>query len=107
MAFIRPNKRTAAKNRAKAANYRKVCAEVDKRDAKVCRVCRIWDGGALHHHHIVFRSQGGKDTTENLITVCAQCHEDIHAHRISVRGNADAQIVIDVDLTADPTKGAA
>jgi len=37
-AFIRTSKRTAAKNRAKAANYRKVCAEVDTRDFGHCRV---------------------------------------------------------------------
>jgi len=95
MAFIRPSKRTAAKNRRKAANYRKVCAEVDKRDAKVCRVCRIWDGGALHHHHIVFRSQGGKDTTDNICIVCAGCHTDIHDRRIRVTGNANETLTIE------------
>ena len=95
MAFIRPSKRTAAKNRRKAANYRKVCEEVDARDRKTCRVCRIWDGGALHHHHIVFRSQGGKDTTENIATVCAACHDDIHARRIRVTGDANHTLTIE------------
>lgn len=94
MAFIRPSKRTAAKNRRKAANYKRVCAEVDARDRKTCRVCRIWDGGVLHHHHIVFRSQGGKDTTANIATVCAGCHNDIHARRIFVTGNANGTLVV-------------
>lgn len=32
----------------------------------------------LHVHHKVFRSQGGTDTTENLIVLCEQCHNDVH-----------------------------
>jgi 5-methylcytosine-specific restriction endonuclease McrA len=86
-AFIRPSKRTAAKNRAKRSNYAAVCREVDARDGDRCRVC-----GALaltpHHHHIVFRSRGGKDTPSNLIAVCDFCHDAIHQQRIRVTGTA-------------------
>ena len=32
----------------------------------------------LQVHHIVFRSQGGSDHENNLITLCEQCHKDIH-----------------------------
>lgn len=32
----------------------------------------------LHVHHIVFRSRGGTDTPENLITLCEKCHKDLH-----------------------------
>ena len=33
----------------------------------------------LQVHHKVFRSQGGTDTPDNLVTLCRRCHEDLHA----------------------------
>ena len=87
-------KRRAAKRRAKLAAYRRVCAEVDKRDGPRCRICRRhWDLLA-EHHHIQFRSRGGTDTTDNLIRVCGGCHADIHAKRLQVTGNANGQLQI-------------
>lgn len=32
----------------------------------------------LEVHHIVFRSNGGSDEQENLITLCKECHDGIH-----------------------------
>ncbi len=32
----------------------------------------------LEVHHQAFRSQSGDDSEENLITLCAGCHADIH-----------------------------
>jgi 5-methylcytosine-specific restriction endonuclease McrA len=32
----------------------------------------------LEVHHKEFRSQGGDDTEQNLITVCAKCHARVH-----------------------------
>lgn len=29
-------------------------------------------------HHIIFKSQGGEDTMENLITYCRHCHGKRH-----------------------------
>lgn len=87
--FIRPSKRTAAKNRAKRANYAKVCREVDARDRGRCRMCgRAVLVGCRHHHHIVYRSRGGKDVASNLILVCGPCHRDIHDGRLKVTGTA-------------------
>ena len=93
-AFIKTSKRKAAKNRAKAANYRKVCAQVEARDRKCCRVCGVFMFLPAHHH-IVFRSQGGEDTTANLCTVCFRCHADIHDRRIRVTGNANETLTIE------------
>lgn len=47
-----------------------------------CQVCgstqkigyRI-NGGV---HHIVYRSRGGTDDPENLITLCTRCHTAVH-----------------------------
>jgi 5-methylcytosine-specific restriction endonuclease McrA len=87
-AFIRPSKRTAAKNRAKRSNYAAVCREVDARDGDRCRVCGCLTLRGRHHHHLIFRSRGGKDVPSNLIVVCAWCHDDIHQQRMRVSGTA-------------------
>jgi len=29
-------------------------------------------------HHIIFKSQGGDDTPENLINLCRNCHDKAH-----------------------------
>lgn len=78
------------------ANKRKVHQAVDARDHYTCRVCGRYCSplavGLLqrsHRHHLVYRSAGGKDTTENLCTLCAHCHDDEHHKRIRLSGNAD------------------
>lgn len=51
------------------------------RDNYTCQVC-----GKTHTrlevHHIIFRSQGGTDEENNLITLCKECHSDIHDGKI-------------------------
>jgi len=86
-AFLRAKgptaKRRAAKARAKRAKFARVCAEVDRRDGLACRVCGRYVQVGAHHHHVKARSLGGKDTVENLIRICASCHSDIHARRLT------------------------
>ena len=43
------------------------------RDEYTCQVCKK-KGKILHTHHIVYRSGGGTDRADNLITVCSDCH---------------------------------
>lgn len=38
--------------------------------------------GSLDKHHIVFFSEGGGDTYENLMLVCANCHRTIHRDKV-------------------------
>lgn len=51
------------------------------RDGWRCRVpwCRRREH--LQGHHIIFRSQQGKDDEDNLLTMCYFCHEDFHQKR--------------------------
>lgn len=42
------------------------------RDNYTCQVCH--NGGILQTHHIVYKSNGGTDRADNLITVCDKCH---------------------------------
>lgn len=46
------------------------------RDNHRCRICG--DDYKLVPHHLVPRRKGGKDTKENIITVCELCHLTIH-----------------------------
>lgn len=46
------------------------------RDAHACQKCGR--DHALHTHHIIARSDGGADTAENLIALCAACHAEWH-----------------------------
>ena len=53
------------------------------RDANRCQICA--DGpqvpyGRLEVHHIVPRSEGGRDELENLATLCDLCHATVHPH---------------------------
>lgn len=43
------------------------------RDEYTCQVCKK-KGEILHTHHIIYRSEGGTDRADNLITVCTDCH---------------------------------
>ena len=56
-----------------------VTAQVYHRDGWLCQWCEV-PGGALDCHHVTRRSQGGKDTVGNLISVHRICHGYIHAH---------------------------
>lgn len=63
---------------------RRVREAVRERDQGVCRVCggTVGDAGALHH--VVYRSHGGLNVVENLITVhwmfWPRCHERMHSN---------------------------
>ena len=43
------------------------------RDNYTCQVCKK-KNKILHTHHIVYKSKGGTDRADNLITVCSDCH---------------------------------
>ena len=53
-----------------------------RRDRWHCRNCNTTQN--LTPHHIIFRSQGGDDSLGNLITLCIQCHDDIHAGHLGI-----------------------
>ncbi len=46
-----------------------------------CGKCEV----RLEAHHIVFREHGGKDTLENLLTLCDQCHHHLHQGKITLK----------------------
>jgi 5-methylcytosine-specific restriction endonuclease McrA len=56
--------------------YERLRAQVLRRDGWRCQIC----GSSLNLevHHKDFRSKGGDDSEENLITLCAKCHSQVH-----------------------------
>lgn len=60
-------------------------ARVINRDEYKCQICKgKHKDSKLEVHHIVFRSQGGSDEAENLITLCHTCHKALHNGVIKV-----------------------
>jgi hypothetical protein len=91
----------AAERKATAEKlWRDVCKLVDLRDGKACRCCdKRSDPEATglltrgHRHHLVYRSAGGKDVSDNLCTLCSRCHADEHTGKLRIEGNPDVSLM--------------
>ncbi len=69
-------RRKSPRVRLDASSYRELHQQVLDRDGWRCQFC-----GTMRHlqvHHLKFRSQSGGDEEQNLIAVCAECHERMH-----------------------------
>lgn len=53
--------------------------EIIERD-QVCRMCGAW-AQVQHVHHILYRSQGGPDSHENLVLLDLGCHDRVHRNK--------------------------
>jgi 5-methylcytosine-specific restriction endonuclease McrA len=58
-------------------SWAKLRREIYARDGGRCRACglrvgRVWDAG-----HLVDRIQGGADTLDNLVLMCARCNRTL------------------------------
>lgn len=70
----------------KGANYgfENTKAMVLNRDGYKCQCCKgKHKDSKLEVHHIIFRSQGGSDEADNLITLCHTCHKALHDGKIN------------------------
>lgn len=97
-----PSRHDTAKARkaAEDAAWREVCREVDARDGRQCRCCdKRSDPEATglltrgHRHHLIYRSAGGKDVASNLVTLCADCHNDEHKNRLGIEGDPNVALM--------------
>jgi 5-methylcytosine-specific restriction endonuclease McrA len=70
------------RSRLSPALYKKLCLQIHTRDHWVCRYCGSRSN--LTNHHIIFRSQGGPDTTWNCITLCVDDHNLIHDEKLEI-----------------------
>ena len=62
--------------RLDANSYHELQRQVLERDGWRCQLCVSIQN--LQVHHLQFRSQSGGDEEQNLITLCAQCHAQVH-----------------------------
>jgi len=56
--------------------YENLRQQVLRRDGWRCQSCGTMSNLEVHHQQ--FRSRSGEDSDENLITLCASCHANIH-----------------------------
>lgn len=66
-----------------AKGFENIKAYVRSRDNYTCQHCKK-QNVKLHVHHIIFKSKGGTDRPDNLITLCEQCHNDLHSGKIQL-----------------------
>lgn len=69
-------------------------AYILNRDGYTCQYCKRnpcykTDDKHLHVHHIIFRSNGGSDHRDNLITLCKTHHDELHANKITIKGGKE------------------
>jgi len=69
-----------ARLRLDARVYQQLRQSVLERDGWRCQACGSMNN--LEVHHIQFRSQQGRDTEENLIILCWQCHKQTHVQSL-------------------------
>jgi hypothetical protein len=62
-----------------------VKAYVLNRDGYQCQKCKAVNV-KLHVHHIIFKSNGGTNTADNLISLCEKCHDKLHAGCFEIKG---------------------
>lgn len=56
------------------------------RDGYTCQCCRgKHKDSKLEVHHIIYRSLGGSDEEDNLITLCHTCHKALHNGKIKLK----------------------
>lgn len=71
-------------------DYENKKAFVRHRDGYECQHCHGKTGDVrLDVHHIIWKSKGGPDDVDNLITLCHTCHEDLHKNRFQLEVSED------------------
>jgi 5-methylcytosine-specific restriction endonuclease McrA len=69
------SKKKAAEMRIEAELRAKLLEE----HGGLCQNCGKWpDGYGLSLHHTLFKSRGGKTSTENCQLICLSCHQKFH-----------------------------
>lgn len=71
--MLNPNINGEQYQQAETYGYYNVRYYVFARDNYTCQVCKK-KNKILRTHHIIYKSKGGTDRADNLITVCTDCH---------------------------------
>ena len=76
-----PQPKKGKKKKKSNAIPKAIVKAVFERDNYTCYECDRQEPVEQHSlqvHHVILKSQGGKDTMDNLITLCWQCHRLEH-----------------------------
>ena len=68
----------------KMYNYENTRQYILDRDNYKCQCQKKGCSKKLEIHHIQFKSKGGSDNPDNLITLCSKHHKDLHSGKISL-----------------------
>lgn len=71
--MINPDVQGEEYQQGQCVGYYDVRYFVFARDNYTCQVCKK-KNKILHTHHILYKSKGGTDRADNLITICSDCH---------------------------------
>ena len=64
-------------------SHTKVQKAGKERDGYICMVCGTYSDKA-EGHHVIEVSEGGPASTNNIITLCPQCHRDYHSGKLKI-----------------------
>lgn len=53
--------------------------DLGEQDIVLCEYC---SRKAVDCHHLVFRSQGGGNSINNLVALCRECHNRAHSDKV-------------------------
>ena len=74
-------RRTPLRSRPEPSHLRDAKQAVRERSGGQCEAnTPACTGRAVHVHHVLPRSAGGKHSTANLLHCCQHCHQFIHDH---------------------------
>jgi 5-methylcytosine-specific restriction endonuclease McrA len=66
-----------SRRRLEPDKYKQLRLQALARDRWQCQFCG--KRSSLEVHHQRSRAQGGRDQPENLISLCSDCHQQLHA----------------------------
>ena len=85
---------SVARSPVTAAIPRRIRRAVRQRDMNTCRWPGCTHTAHLHIHHIVYRSQCGRHTISNLVSLCSHHHTVVHLGLWTLTGDANGRLLI-------------
>jgi 5-methylcytosine-specific restriction endonuclease McrA len=77
--IVNPDVSGEGYNQGRLKGFYNVKQFILSRDSHCCQKCLgKKKDDKLHVHHIIFRSHGGTNSPDNLITLCKTCHDNLH-----------------------------
>lgn len=75
-AVERQRQKERENNRKRSGAYKSV-TELKKQHGSLCQICG--KVGKVYGHHVAHVKNGGKNTPDNLILLCHECHKKQHS----------------------------